>query len=161
MTSYFRRPHMGWKYHLFNVRAFNRHSLILTVAGFGYILTGLTYIVTVPTPARKEALAVALSWFPIKAWGAVFVLIGAAVILSSRWPRISDSWGYALLTGLSAGWSATYAAGVIFEHSPVGNLTGTLQWGLLAFVWWAIPGLVAPDKTIVVVVKDDGEDRTD
>jgi hypothetical protein len=111
----FKRPHLGWRYHLFNVRPYNRHSLILSVAGLCYMLTGATYISAAPTPARKAALAVALRWFPIEIWGMIFVIVGLLVVISSRWPRVSDSWGYALLTGLSAGWSATYAAGVIFE----------------------------------------------
>jgi hypothetical protein len=125
------------------------------------MLTGATYILASPTPARKVALSVALRWFPLEYWGMIFTLVGLLTILSSRWPRLSDSWGYALLTGLSLGWAATYAAGVIFENSPVGNLTGTVQWGLLGFLWWAIPGLVTPDKTVVAVVKENGKQHWD
>jgi hypothetical protein len=155
----FKRPHLGWQYHLFNVRPYNRHSLILTVAGICYMLTGSTYILSELTSTRKQALAVALRWFSIETWGTIFILVGLMAVVSSRWPRIFKSWGYAILTGLSAGWSATYAAGVIFEHAPVGNMSAVLQWGLLAFLWWAIPGLVSPDKTVVVVVNADGEAR--
>lgn len=158
--SIMRNTEHGWRYHIRATRPFNRHSLILTVAGIGYILTGMTYVFSTPTPARKLALSIALRWFPIEYWGLVFVFVGALAVVSSRWPRISDSWGYALLTALSAGWSATYAAGVIFKHAPIGNLTAVLQWALLAFLWGAIPGLVAPDKTIVVVVTDNGENRS-
>jgi hypothetical protein len=144
-----------WRRHFWGLRPYNRHSLILSVAGLCYMLTGATYISAAPTPARKAALAVALRWFPIEIWGMIFVIVGLLVVISSRWPRVSDSWGYALLTGLSAGWSATYAAGVIFEHAPIGNFTAVLQWALLAFLWWAVGGLVSPDKTIVVVIDDE------
>lgn len=139
----------------FGFRPFKRHSLVLTVAGICYILTGLTYIYAVPTENRKIALQIAFAWFPIEFWGMVFIIVGALAIVSSRWPKLSDSWGYALLTALSGGWAATYAAGVIFEDSPISNLTGALNWGLLAFIWWAISGFVNPDKTVVVVITDD------
>jgi hypothetical protein len=142
------------------VRPFNRHSLILVIAGTAYVLTGCTYIFADVTPGRKEALKVALHWFPIQFWGGIFIAVGMLSILSSRWPQISASWGYAVLTGFSAGWSATYLSGVIFENAPKANLTIVLQWALLAFLWAAIPGLVSPDKTVVVVVKGDDR-RTD
>jgi hypothetical protein len=139
----------------FGFRPFKRHGLVLTVAGICYILTGLTYVYAKPTPARKIALQIAFAWFPIELWGTVFVIVGALAVLSSRWPVISDSWGYALLTGLAGGWAATYAAGVMLGNSPISNLTGALQWGLQAFIWWAISGFVNPDKTVVVVITDD------
>lgn len=159
--KFFRRPHLGWKHHLLTVRPFNRHSLILTAAGVAYMLTGATYILSTPTEDRREALAVALRWFPIEIWGMIFILVGLLAVISSRWPILSNSWGYAVLTGLSAGWSATYAAGVIFEGAPVDNITGVLSWALLAFLWWAIPGLVSPDRTVVVVVNADVEQPGD
>lgn len=142
---------------LWSTRPFKRHGLVLTVAGISYILTGITYILAEPTENRKIALRIALEWFPIEFWGSVFIVVGASAIISSRWPKFSDSWGYALLTGLSLGWSATYLMGVIIEDSPISNLTGALNWGLLAFLWWAISGFVNPDKTVVVVITDDGD----
>ena len=141
--------------HFWGMRPFKRHSLILMVAGVFYTLTGLTYIWANPTLNRKIALQVALSVYPIEFWGSIFILVGLLAIFSSRWPPVAETWGYSVLAGLSAGWSATYAAGVIFGNSPISNLTATLQWGLLAFLWLTIPGLVNPDKTVVVVIKDD------
>lgn len=141
------------------IRPFKRHSLVLMVAGIAYMLTGLTYILAEPTESRKLALVVAFNFFPIEFWGSVFVLIGFLAFVSSRWPPVTDTWGYMVLSALSAGWSATYAAGVIFQHSPISNLTGALNWGLLAFLWWAISGFVNPDKTVVVVINDEGTDN--
>ena len=152
----FREDHIHWG-NLGAFRPYKRHGLVLTVAGFAYILTGLTYIFAEPTPNRKIALQIAFKWFPIEFWGSVFIVVGFLAIASSRWPKFSDSWGYMLLTGLSAGWSATYLMGVIIEDSPISNLTGALNWGLLAFLWWAISGFVNPDKTVVVVITDDGQ----
>jgi hypothetical protein len=142
---------------LWGIRPFKRHGLVLLVGGFSYMLTGITYILAEPTESRKIALQVALNIFPIEFWGSVFICAGLLTVISSRWPPVVESWGYGLLAALSAGWSATYAAGVIFDDSPVTNLTGTLNWGLLAFLWWALPGFVNPDKTVVVVIKDDVE----
>ena len=138
------------------IRAFKRHSLVLMVGGLAYMLTGVTYMLAPLTESRRIALTVALSWLPMEVWASVFVLAGIMAFISSRWPPMHESWGYMTLAGLSAGWAATYAAGVILDESPIGNLTGTLNWGLLAFLWWALPGFVNPDKTIVVVIKGDG-----
>jgi len=126
------------------------------VGGSFYICTGFIYIWSTPTAARKQALIIALQWLPIEFWGSVFIVVGMMAIVSSRWPPVAETWGYMALAGFSAGWSATYALGVIFDDAPIGNLTATLQWGLLAFLWWALPGFVNPDKTVVVVINDDG-----
>lgn len=138
------------------VRPFKRHGLILMVAGAFYVITGLTLIWSEPTHNRYVSLKLALDWFPITFWGSVFVLVGVGAIISSRWPPVAEKWGYMLLAGLSAGWSATYAMGVILQHSPSNNLTGAYVWGLFAVLWVLIPGLVNPDKTVVVVVNDNG-----
>lgn len=146
----------GFQKHLWGIRPFKRHGLVLLVGGIFYMMTGITYILAEPTENRKVALQIALNIFPIEFWGSVFIIVGFLSILSSRWPAVVESWGYALLCGLSIGWSATYAMGVIFEDSPISNLTGSVNWGLLAFLWWALPGFVSPDKTVVVVITDDG-----
>lgn len=145
--------------HFWGIRPFGRHGLVLMVAGVFYALTGLVYILAEPTDNRKRALAVAFNYFPIEFWGSVFIAVGTLAFISARWPPATDTWGYVVLSALSTGWSLTYAAGVIFEDSPVSNLTGTLQWGLLAFLWWAVSGFVNPDKTVVVVINDDRTNR--
>jgi hypothetical protein len=149
----------NWRTNYWGVRPFKRHSLVLLVGGIAYVLVGLTYILAKPTPSRKLALVLALRWFPVEFWGGLFIFAGLLAILSARWPPVADTWGYTVLTALSAGWSATYAAGVIFEKSPTINLTAVLNWGLLAFLWWAVSGFVNPDKTVVVVVDKDDDNR--
>lgn len=143
----------AWK----GVRPFKRHSLVLLVAGFVFVAIGGSYLFAEPTESRLIALSVAISWMSLEKWGVVFVLCGALSIVSSRWPPISETWGYAVLTGLSAGWAAFYAMGVIFDESPAANLNGTLSWGLIAFMWWAISGLDNPDprRPEVVYERDD------
>lgn len=129
-----------------DLRPWKRHSLVLMVAGLVFVLIGFSYIFAEPTPARMQALSIAVAWMPLKYWGYVFMLAGVLAIISSRWPPISKTWGYMVLTGLSAGWGAFYAMGVIFDHSPVANLSGTLSWGLIGFLWWAISGLLNPNE---------------
>jgi hypothetical protein len=139
----------GFIKQFFGIRPWQRHSLVLMVSGLAYAATGLSYIITEPTVGRQQALIVALDRAPIQFWGGVFIICGILSMISSRWPPFTETWGYMVLTGLSAGWSATYTTGVLFENSPDANLSGGLVWGLLAFMWWAISGLLNPDKTAV------------
>lgn len=127
------------------VRPWKRHSLVLMVAGAVYILVGVSYITTVPTRSREVALKIALDWMPIQGWGIIFIFAGVLGIISSRWPPISETWGYTVLTGLSAGWATFYLVGVLFEGAPATNLSAVLSWGVIAFLWWAISGLINPE----------------
>jgi hypothetical protein len=127
------------------IRPFERHSIVLLFAGMVYILIGVSYILADPTPSRVNALYYALAGpMTFDSWGCVFILTGLLAVVSSRWPPISETWGYQALTGLSSGWAAFYAAGVIFHGSPVNNISGFLSWGLIGFMWWAVSGLVNP-----------------
>jgi hypothetical protein len=129
-----------------SARPWSRHGLVLFVAGLVYILIGVSYITAEGTTARQRALSVALHWLPIYFWGTLFIIVGVLSIISSRWPVPYTTWGYMGLTGLSAGWAATYCAGILFRHSPVTNLTAVASWGIIAFLWWAISGLENPTK---------------
>lgn len=142
-------------------RPFRRHSLVLLVAGLAYVFIGVSYIVIPLTHARAQALVVALHWAPIQFWGSTWMLVGALSIISSRWPPIVESWGYMVLTGFSAGWGATYLTGVIVGESPAGNLSSATVWALMAFMWWAISGLINPDRVAIMVIEKDGPDESD
>lgn len=133
-----------------HMRPWTRHSMVLLVAGLVYVGVGLSLISNELTPGRAHSLAVALQIFPVEFWGWVWVLCGLMAVISSRWPAMAETWGYVVLTGLSSGWSATYLAGVVVTHSPRSNISSALVWGLVAFLWWAISGLVNPDKIVVV-----------
>ena len=132
------------------IRPWRRHSLVLMVAGLAYVAIGNSYILAAPTEARRRALVIALSWFPIQYWGAIWIMVGVGAIISARWPPVVETWGYVALTGLSAGWSATYLMGIIFKGAPSSGFTQVIVWGLMAFLWWAISGLVNPDKVVVI-----------
>lgn len=126
------------------IRPFERHSLLLMVAGTVYILIGMAYYLAEPTATRVQALEFALRWIDYNHWGLVFMFVGVLAIISSRWPPVSETWGYTLLTGQSAAWALFYAAGVVFGTSPTSNLSSVLTWGLIGFMWWIISGLVNP-----------------
>lgn len=126
------------------VRPHTRHSIVLSVAGLVYIGTGLLYIYTEPNAARVQALKVALHMMPMQGWGVVFIIAGLLALVSSRWPPASETWGYTSMTGLSAGWAGVYLSGIAVGGAPSQNLTGALVWGLVAFLWWAVSGLVNP-----------------
>lgn len=140
------------------IRPWQRHSLVLMVAGLVYVLIGLSFILTDPTPARTQALKYAISWLSMDGWGWIFIFSGLLSILSARWPPVSETWGYTVLTGLSAAWSGFYLMGIIFGHQPAANLSGVMSWGLIAFMWWAISGLInPPPKQGMIVVRDEGD----
>lgn len=121
------------------------HSTVLVVAGLVYIAIGLTYLNAEATPARVQALQYALNWLSFNNWGYVWIFVGVLSIISSRWPPISETWGYMLLTGQSAAWSLFFAAGIVFGGAPTSNFAGVLSWGLIGFMWLAISRLVNPE----------------
>lgn len=126
------------------LKPWRRHSLVLLVAGAAYIVIGLSYVYVESNPARDVALQYALNWFSLQTWGWWFVITGVVTIISSRWPPVSRTWGYTLLTGISSAWGLFYLAGIAFEDSPISNVTGVIVWNVFAFLWWAISGLVDP-----------------
>lgn len=129
-------------------RPWERHSLVLMICGVVFVLIGVSYIITEPTRAREQALHFAFEWMPSEGWGAVFILCGVLSIISSRWPPISETWGYTVLSGMSAAWAGFYLVGVLFGESPATNLSGVLSWGVIAFMWWAISGLLNPSDIL-------------
>lgn len=127
-----------------SLKPWKRHSLVLMVAGIAYVFIGLSYIYAEPNPSREVALHYALNWFSLDAWGWWFVTTGVVTIISSRWPPVSRTWGYMLLTGLATAWGLVYLAGILLWDSPITNISGAILWGVFGFLWWAISGLVDP-----------------
>jgi hypothetical protein len=136
------------------IRPWRRHSLVLFVGGSIYLIIGWALIAAELTASNRISLQLILAIAPIWVWGIVFIIAGTMAIISSRWPPISETWGYTVLTGLSSGWAGVYLVPVILGESPTTNLRGTMSWGLLAFMWWAISGLTNPVETVVIVEKE-------
>lgn len=133
------------------LRPFQRHSLVLTVAGGVYVTFGIALATTEPTPDRVSGLRLALAFAPLQVWGGLWAVVGLLAIISSRWPPASKTWGYAVLTGMAVCWAGMYACGVWLLGAPASALNGTLVWGLVAFLWWAIAGLVNPDDVLATI----------
>lgn len=136
-----------------DIRPWKRHSLALLVAGGVYIVLGFAYISTGLTPESAAGLHLALEWTTIDTWGYIFVLAGIMAVVSSRWPPISETWGYTVLTTLSVGWSMFYLAGIVFFEAPAVNWRGVITFGLLGFLWWVIAGLQNPGDLEALVAK--------
>lgn len=134
------------KHPLWGFRPWKRHSTILAVVGFLFVLVGVQYMLTGSTPGRDRALAPLLQVAPIQVWASLFILAGLLAMLSAKWPPLVETWGYMVLTGLSAGWSATYLLGVLFFHAPITGIGQTIIWASLAFMWWAVSGLPNPER---------------
>lgn len=142
------------QYVWFALRPWRRHSLVLLVAGILYVLIGTSYTLPTVDPDREAALAVALYWAPMPVWGAVWILTGLTAILSSRWPPASETWGYTVMSGTAALWSAFILAGVPLGSDPA-NITGALVFAVLAFLWWANAGLLNPEDWPAPVVGEE------
>lgn len=146
---------------LYGFRPWSRHGLVLVVLGIIYMATGSLFILADTTPQRNENLKVALDLWGWTGWGMIWIICGWASILSSRWPIPSDKWGYSVLSGLSTLWGCFYFFGWV-EGAPIAALGQTLVYGAVAFVIWAISGLLNPvPATLAVVVPFSAEPGTD
>lgn len=141
---------------LLGLRPWKRHSLILIVAGFMYVLIGVAYILAAPDKDRATALYILLRIAPLSTWGVVFICAGIMAIVSSRWPPRSETWGYMVLGGLSMGWGSAYLVGILLANSPWTNISGFFVWELFGFLWWAISGLKNPIPIKLAVAYEDG-----
>lgn len=121
-----------------------RHGFVLGIAGFMYVAYGTLVFSYRPGTPRYEGLRAALDVLPIHIWGIVFVAVGATSILCAFISPGVEYLGYGLITGLAAGWSATYFAGVLAYHSDKSNLAVGVWWALNALLWWSISGLLNP-----------------
>jgi hypothetical protein len=131
---------------LWGLRPWKRHGKILTGAGIVYALIGIAYIAGRNNRNRQMSLEILLKVAPMPFWGGLFIFAGVLAIISSRWPRFSDTWGYVVLTSLSVGWGMAYLMGVVFLGSPWSNISGFLLWSLFGFLWWGISGLANPHR---------------
>lgn len=131
----------------YGLRPWKRHSLVLAVGGQVYFLVGLAFLITPWAPARASSLPFLLALAPPNVWAIVWMTSGALAFASTRWPPANETWGYTVMSGLAAWWSAAYALSIILFDAPASSgATGVLVWGLFAFLWWAISGLENPDE---------------
>lgn len=136
------------------VRPWTRHSLVLLIAGLVYMVIGWVYVNTPVGGPTWEALIAAREWFSLDQWAFLWIIVGVLAVISSRWPPVAEKWGYMALTSLAAGWGAFYVLGVIFGPNTVGSAAVGLVWWLIAFMWWAISGLISPERIEKIVGKN-------
>ena len=120
-------------------KQWDRHSLILTVVGVSYVLIGCGLILS-PTGRLNESKVNVL---PDDWWYVGFMVVGAISIISSRWPNKPRTLGYAILTGWTAATAGLYILSGILDDLN-GLITQGVTWALIAFLWWAISGLICP-----------------
>jgi hypothetical protein len=144
-----------FKRYFVGVRPWNRHSLVLLIAGAVYVAIGFVYVNTPPGGPTWEALVAAREWFSLDQWAFLWIIVGVLAIISSRWPPVAEKWGYVSLTSLAAGWGSFYVLGVIFGPNSVSAAAVGLLWWLIAFMWWAVSGLISPDA-IDKIVRTNG-----
>lgn len=132
--------------HFLSFKPWSRHGVILVVAGITYIAIGTVFVFSIPSESQVEALYFAIHLMSLDWWGFGFIITGIVAITSSRWPNLPRSWGYTVLTGWSAAWSAFYFAGAALTDAKVVYFGTAVIWALLAFLWWAVSGLVSPPK---------------
>lgn len=132
--------------HFLSFKPWSRHGVILVVAGITYMVIGTVYVFHIPSESQAEALYFALHLMSLDWWGIGFLIAGIVALTSSRWPNLPRSWGYTVLTGWSAAWSAFYFAGATLTDAKVVYFGTAGVWALLAFLWWAVSGLVSPPK---------------
>ena len=132
------------------LRPWTRHSRVLAVAGCFYVAVGFTYVLAAPAESRQSALQIALNIMSMRSWGIVWIAVGVAAFISSRWPPASKTWGYGLMATLSAWWACCYFLGVALGAENQ-STSGGLVWSLVALLWLAVAGLVDPDEHLVCV----------
>lgn len=141
------------RYEWGKLRPWQQHSQVLIVSGLVYVAVGYTYAATKPTDSRVASLVLAEVIMPIAAWGVLWLVAGALVVISARWPPVSEKWGYGVLTLLSSWWAFVYVAGVAFLGAPTSALSGALLWSLVGYLWYSISGLTNP--IVIVATKYD------
>lgn len=130
---------------MWGVRGWTRHSLILVMAGVMYIGIGVAFFYAPPQAKLDPSLKIALRWMTLYQWGWVYIGFGITAAISSLWPMGVEKWGYSVLTFISSAWAAFYLLAVILVGAPPIVLISSLLWALLAFLWWAVSGLISPE----------------
>jgi hypothetical protein len=134
-----------FKRRFLKLRPFKRHGVILMVAGFIYMAIGVSYIAAPTTEEVRHNLVIALIWFPLHFWGGVWFGVGLLALISSRWPPVFESWGYAVLTGTS-GWlernllDGDHLQGDLINQPPIRRGLGPARLSLVGGEWVAEPG---------------------
>lgn len=134
------------KFLTWRLNHWTRHSLVLLGAGLVYVAIGFGFIYAEPGIEKDPSLKIALHWINMDQWGYIFIGCGTAALLAANWPIGKKAWGYMFLTALSAAWCSFYILAILFYGAPKVVWISALTWGLLAFIWWAVSGMLSPEQ---------------
>jgi hypothetical protein len=137
-------------------RHWTRHSLVLVGGGFIYIGIGIAFILSPGYVGKDPSLKFALHWLSMEGWGVVYILAGFVAMMAALAPIGKKLWGYMMLTSLSSAWAAFYVLSVFYSKAPRLTLLSALIWLLLAFIWWAVSGLLSPEH-VEVMIRDNAD----
>lgn len=136
-------------------RRWTRHSLVLVGAGLVYVGIGVAFILSPGYVGKDPSLKSALRLLSLDGWGTVYILIGALAVAAAFLPSEKKIWGYMVLTALSSGWAFLYVMSTFVNNAPKITLLSGLLWLLLAFIWWAVSGLISPEHVEKLVSNGD------
>jgi len=127
-------------------KPWDRHGLILTTVGVSYILISIVLLLSDQSTSGlsnvKDILAVA----PYPYWCGALIVVGCASILSAILNSIPRTLGYVVLTGWSTFWAGVHIIGGLSYPMDLSYVSLGMIWALMAFLWWAISGLLSPPK---------------
>lgn len=131
-----------------------RHSLILMIAGLMYAAIGYAFIVSPGYVGKDPSLKSALRLMTLDQWGLVYICCGVLAMISAFSSIGKKVWGYMVLTAISAAWAFLYVMSVVSGGAPKLTLLSSLLWLMLAFIWWAVSGLLSPEHVKKLMLRD-------
>ena len=131
-----------------HLRPWQQHSHVLAVAGGVYVTYGAVALILADPTARTSSRGIA-DLIPAGIWGALWIAVGLLALVSTRWPPGSKTWGYTALSSLAAWWAACYLTGA-FIGTGTFQPGGAIVWALVAYLWYAVAGLVNPDDVVPI-----------
>lgn len=115
------------------------------MAGLIYIGIGYGFISAPGYVGKDPSLHSALRLMSMDSWGIVHIVCGVLASVAAFSPIGRKAWGYMILTAISSVWAALYTVSVFTGGAPRLTFLSSLIWLLLAFIWWAVSGLLSPE----------------
>jgi hypothetical protein len=126
-------------------RNWTRHSIVLGVSGLIYAGIGFSFIYAPGYVGKDPSLWMALKYLTLSQWGLIYLGVGFLATFAGTFPIGKKTWGYMALTSLSSVWAFCYVLSVVFGGAPKRTVLSALVWSLVAFLWWAVSGLLSPE----------------
>ena len=129
-------------------KPWQRHGIAILISGLFMTFYGFSLLRDGPEFDRNvDMMRVAIRLFPLDFWAAIFVVAGLGSAIFSRFKKFRPPWAYSVFCGLAGTWTAQYFAGYILVDGPPRSLYYGSLWACLLGIWWAVSGMVNPDKS--------------